>query len=87
MFDEHPDTINDGFFMNRWDQYHWGNLPGSYHEGAANLAYADGHVEAQRWEIGDTRRPSVKGGAGGTFDAVPHTDFDWLKDRTSVLKN
>ena len=87
FLDEHPDTINDGFFMNRWEDYIWGNLPGSYHDGAANLAFADGHVETHRWEIGDTRRPSVKGGAGGTFPANPHTDFDWLKQRTSVRKN
>ena len=87
FLDEHPDTINDGFFMNRWEDYVWGNLPGSYHDGAANLAFADGHVELHRWEVGDTRRPSEKGGAGGTFPANPHTDFDWLKQRSSVRKN
>ena len=84
FLDEHPDTINDGFFMNRWEEYRWGNLPASYHNGAANLSFADGHIESHRWLLGDTRRPSVQGGAGGTFDASPHTDFDWLKDRSSV---
>ena len=29
FLDEHPDTINDGFFMNRLNDYAWGNLPGS----------------------------------------------------------
>jgi prepilin-type N-terminal cleavage/methylation domain-containing protein/prepilin-type processing-associated H-X9-DG protein len=86
FLDEHPDTINDGFFMNRWEEYRWGNLPASYHNGAGNLSFADGHLEAHRWVVGDTRRPAVEGGAGGTFEALPHTDFDWLKERTSVRK-
>src|SRR6185436_399658 len=51
FIDEHPDTINDGFFMNRLDEYKWGNLPGSYHNRGANLSYADGHVEGHRWAI------------------------------------
>ena len=71
FLDEHPDTINDGFFMNRWEDYRWGNLPASYHNGAANLSFADGHVESHRWVLGDTRRPSVHGGASGTFEAAP----------------
>ena len=84
FLDEHPDTINDGFFMNRWAEPRWGNLPASFHRGAANLSFADGHVEAHRWELEDTRRPGVQGGASGTFPASPTTDFDWLKERSSV---
>jgi prepilin-type N-terminal cleavage/methylation domain-containing protein/prepilin-type processing-associated H-X9-DG protein len=87
FLDEHPDTINDGFFMNRWEEYRWGNLPASYHNGAATLSFADGHVEGHRWVLGDTQRPAEHGGASGTFEAWPHTDFDWLKERTSVRKD
>lgn len=86
FLDEHPDTLNDGFFMNRWDELRWGNLPGSFHNGAANLTFADGHVEGHRWILPDTRRPSVKGGAGGTFVPSGSVDYDWLKERTSVRK-
>jgi len=84
FLDEHPDTINDGFYMNRWEEYKWGNLPASYHNGAGNLSFADGHVEGHRWTVPDTVRPAVQGGAGGGFAAAPTTDFQWLKDRTSV---
>ena len=87
FLDEHPDTINDGFFMNRWEDYRWGNLPASYHNGAANLSFADGHLESHRWVVADTRKPAVNGGVGGVFDASPPADFDWLKERTSVRKN
>jgi prepilin-type N-terminal cleavage/methylation domain-containing protein/prepilin-type processing-associated H-X9-DG protein len=88
ILDEHPDTINDGFFVNRWDDYKWGNLPASFHNAAANLSFTDGHVESHHWIVPDTVRPAVKGGAnsGNGFPAVPATDFDWLKDRVSVPK-
>jgi len=84
FLDEHPDTINDGFFMNRWEEPRWGNLPASYHAGAVTLSFADGHIENHRWMLADTRRPAVKGATGGVFDASPRTDFDWMKLRTSV---
>ncbi len=86
FLDEHCDTINDGFFVNRLDDYQWGNLPASYHNGAVNLSFADGHMESHRWVVADTIRPPVQGGAGGIFNASPTTDFDWLKQRTSVKK-
>jgi prepilin-type N-terminal cleavage/methylation domain-containing protein/prepilin-type processing-associated H-X9-DG protein len=86
FLDEHPDTINDGFFVNRLNDYVWGNLPASYHNGAANFSYADGHIASHRWQVADTIRPPVQGGVGGTFPANPPTDFDWLKQRTSVKK-
>ncbi len=86
FLDEHPDTINDGFFMNRLEEYAWGNLPASYHNGAANLSFADGHTEVHRWLVPDTVRPARQGGVGGTIPASPRTDFEWLKDRTSVRR-
>ncbi len=87
FLDEHPDTLNDGFFMNRWDEFRWGNLPGSFHNGAANLSFADGHVEAHRWVLGDTRRPWERGGTLGTFVPAGPEDYEWLKQRSSVRKN
>ena len=91
FLDEHPDTINDGFFMNRLDDPAptWGNLPASYHNGATSFSFTDGHAETHRWVVtgpGGTVRPPVKGGAGGGFPASPTTDFDWLKERSSVRK-
>lgn len=84
LLDEHPDTINDGFFMNRLHEDRWGNLPASYHNGASSLSFADGHSESHRWVVPGTIRPAVKGGAGGAA-ALPPTDWDWLRERTSVL--
>ena len=84
FLDEHPDTINDGFFMNRWAEYKWGNLPASYHNGSANLSFGDGHVEPHRWVVGDTLKPAEKGGAGGVFAPSQPDDYDWLKTHSSV---
>jgi prepilin-type N-terminal cleavage/methylation domain-containing protein/prepilin-type processing-associated H-X9-DG protein len=86
FLDEHPDTINDGFFVNRLEDYVWGNLPGSYHNGAVNLSFADGHTELHRWVVGDTVRAPHQGAVGGSFPANPPADFDWLKARTSNKK-
>jgi prepilin-type N-terminal cleavage/methylation domain-containing protein/prepilin-type processing-associated H-X9-DG protein len=85
--EEHPDTINDGYFMNRWDVIQWGNLPASWHNNAANLSWADGRVERHRW-IPNTVRPPVRGGVGSSgFVPSPPTDYLWLRERTSVKIN
>jgi len=86
FLDEHCDTLNDGFFVNRLEDYSWGNVPGSYHNGGVNLSFVDGHLESHRWAVADTVRPARQGAARGTFPASPPTDFDWLKLRTSVKK-
>ncbi len=86
FLDEHPDTINDGFFMNILENEAWGNLPASYHNGAGNLSFADGHFESRRWADASTVRPPVRGAVGGIIAAAPGTDYNWLKARTSSKK-
>lgn len=86
---EHPDTINDGYYMNRFHEYKWGNLPASYHNGATALSYADGHAATHHWAVtGEhgTIRPPVKGAVGGIIPAKPITDFQWVVDHSSILK-
>jgi len=82
FLDEHADTLNDGFFVNRLEDYAWGNLPASYHNGAANFSFADGHLEAHRWVVPATVRPVLRTRIN-KFPAAPATDFEWLKVRTS----
>jgi prepilin-type N-terminal cleavage/methylation domain-containing protein/prepilin-type processing-associated H-X9-DG protein len=84
FLDEHPDTINDGFFVNNLDDYKWGNMPGSFHSGGLNFSFADGHVEFHKWSSTNTIRPPVKGAVTGSIDANPRNDFEWLRQRTSV---
>jgi prepilin-type N-terminal cleavage/methylation domain-containing protein/prepilin-type processing-associated H-X9-DG protein len=86
FIDENADTINDGFFVNRLDDYTWGNLPGSYHNGGANLCFADGHLEYHRWQVAATVHP-VQRARITPYPASPPTDFDWLKQRTSINRS
>lgn len=60
FLDEHPDSINDGWFLpvlSPEDKDDWQDLPASYHNGAGNFAFADGHVETHLWEDGSTLKP------------------------------
>jgi prepilin-type N-terminal cleavage/methylation domain-containing protein/prepilin-type processing-associated H-X9-DG protein len=57
FLDEHPDSINDGYFVNKAYNYEWVDLPASYHDGAAAFAFADGHSEMHRWEFTQTKPP------------------------------
>jgi prepilin-type N-terminal cleavage/methylation domain-containing protein/prepilin-type processing-associated H-X9-DG protein len=86
FLDEQADTINDGFFVNRLDEYSWGNLPASYHNGGGSFSFADGHVESHRWQIASTIRPVQRARLNGPFPAAPPTDFDWIKLRSSVKR-
>jgi prepilin-type N-terminal cleavage/methylation domain-containing protein/prepilin-type processing-associated H-X9-DG protein len=86
FLDEQADTLNDGFFVNRLDNYAWGNLPGSYHNGGVNLTFADGHQESHHWLVADTIRPVLKQRLPTSIPATPATDFEWLKERTSFKK-
>jgi len=57
---EHPDGINDGWFLpvlSATDTNDWQDLPASYHDGACNLAFADGHAETHKWQDGSTLKP------------------------------
>jgi len=85
FLDEHADTLNDGFFVNRLDDYEWGNLPGSYHNGGGNFSFVDGHVESHHWQVPGTVRPVLRTRIS-LFPASPPDDFEWLKMRTSVKK-
>ena len=79
FLDEQADTLNDGFFVNKLEEYAWGNLPGSYHNDGVTLSFADGHVEPHRWLVASTIRPVMKARLSGLISASPATDFDWLR--------
>jgi prepilin-type N-terminal cleavage/methylation domain-containing protein/prepilin-type processing-associated H-X9-DG protein len=89
FIEEHPDSINDGYFLNRFYSGHWHDLPASYHNGGANLAYVDGHVELHYWRFATTK-PPAKPDAAGLPMVIPSEergkrgDFSWVMSQTSV---
>ena len=86
FIDEHPDSINDGYFLNRATAAGWTDLPASYHDDAANLTYADGHAESHRWIVPSTK-PSPRPDSAHLPFALQdneRADFYWLMRRTST---
>jgi prepilin-type processing-associated H-X9-DG protein len=89
--DEHPDSINDGYFLNDPNPRtftHWGDLPASYHDGACGFSFADGHSEIHKWRSAASRIPvRITGGFQYIdFSSVPngYVDAQWITSRTSV---
>jgi prepilin-type N-terminal cleavage/methylation domain-containing protein/prepilin-type processing-associated H-X9-DG protein len=86
FLDEHPDSINDGYFINKADYWEWVDLPASYHNGGATFAFADGHSEAHRWRYASTQAPARPDGAQLPMRLPKNqsNDFDWVIERMSV---
>lgn len=86
FLDEHPDSINDGYFLNRVYYREWVALPASYHDGAAAFAFADGHSRLQRW-ADSTTKPPARPDAAKLPRYIPQAqsrDFEWITDHMSV---
>jgi prepilin-type N-terminal cleavage/methylation domain-containing protein/prepilin-type processing-associated H-X9-DG protein len=86
LTEEHPDSVSDGYFLNHPDTNLWVHLPASYHNGAANLAFADGHLETHKWRCASTIPPARPYVTDLPFPvpATEHADFDWLMERTTI---
>jgi prepilin-type N-terminal cleavage/methylation domain-containing protein/prepilin-type processing-associated H-X9-DG protein len=84
--DEHPDSINDGYFLNNPDgSGQWGDGPASYHNGACGISFADGHSMIQKWSSGTTKLPVRYSWNPPPFDAAGQRDYKLLMQRTAVL--
>jgi len=88
FIEEHPDSINDGYFVNRASAQGWTDLPASYHDGSVSLAFADGHAEIHHWLEPSTKPPNRPDAAGLPFTLKPdqRVDFNWLLRRTSTYQ-
>jgi len=87
--DEHPDSINDGFFctdMNPAPNLSAATLPdcpASYHNGACGFAFADGHSEIHRWVNPRTRIPVKRVDNFNAGDQRNNKDIEWLWSKTT----
>lgn len=91
FLDEHPDSINDGYFINKAPQHgygyggaayknaEWTDLPASYHNRATAFSYADGHADLHRWQQPLTIRPPVPNAANLPI-AIPSNPASALLD-------
>jgi prepilin-type processing-associated H-X9-DG protein len=96
FIDERQDTINNGLFWVWMDganpeepsAYLISNLPGSYHNGAGALSFADGHAEIHRWTDPRTRPPMSPTTRNPTEKTpCPNSaDIKWLHDHTTAKR-
>lgn len=92
LIDEHPDSINDGFFcidMNGYPapaQTKLPDVPSSTHNNACGISYADGHSEIKKW-LDPRTAPKVaykaSNPAMGTANQPNNKDVIWLWERTT----
>jgi prepilin-type N-terminal cleavage/methylation domain-containing protein/prepilin-type processing-associated H-X9-DG protein len=88
FLDEHPDSINDGYFVNKAYYVEWLDLPASFHDGAASFSFADGHASLRRWMYAHTR-PPARPYAAELPAYIPKgqlEDFHWVLEKMSVAR-
>lgn len=89
--DEHPDTMDDPYFLDtetligRGPVPAWTDLPASYHNRAAAFSFADGHSALHRWVESSTVQPItlVSVGPISIYNGKT-TDLEWITDHMSV---
>jgi prepilin-type processing-associated H-X9-DG protein len=84
--DEHEDSIDDGRFiigeLNTPANY-WLELPASRHGKAANLSFADGHVETHRWQEASTLVPIKRKRSFFLALPGPSRDVLWFREHAT----
>jgi prepilin-type processing-associated H-X9-DG protein len=88
--EEHPDSINDTVLAVQIAEEStatWARIvdyPSALHDGAANLAFADGHVELRHWVDQRTRPPVwYQNSLPLNVSSPSNRDVLWLSERTS----
>jgi prepilin-type N-terminal cleavage/methylation domain-containing protein/prepilin-type processing-associated H-X9-DG protein len=88
--DEHPDSIDDGFFIVGWlsgniNVTAWNDTPASYHNGECGFSFADGHAEIHKWKSSTSVYPVKFTWPAVTvpFDALGQQDFQWFTNHTT----
>jgi prepilin-type N-terminal cleavage/methylation domain-containing protein/prepilin-type processing-associated H-X9-DG protein len=88
LVDEHPDSMNDGFFCVDMNNYPTPSgtvlpdCPASYHNGACGFAFADGHSEIHRW-LDPRTKPKVRKAPYSPGNQANNPDVLWIWDHTT----
>jgi len=84
FLDEHPGSINDGYFQPDMLNGRFPDVPGSNHGGAGTFSFVDGHVESKMWRD-SAKVPAVKGVTVQNVPANPNSsDLVWLRDHSTI---
>jgi prepilin-type N-terminal cleavage/methylation domain-containing protein len=88
--DEHPDSINDGWWITmvgadlNTNPGEWEDVPSSLHNRACGFSYADGHSEIHKWRVASTVVPVRKDYLPGTISAPHSQDIMWMIQHVSA---
>ena len=81
LIDEDAFSVNDAGFGVGLRRAEWIDWPGTYHNNAAGIAFADGHSEIHKWQDSRTK---VVGGNVQRKTVPGSVDWEWLSERTSA---
>ncbi|HVK57422.1 MAG TPA: type II secretion system protein [Candidatus Kapabacteria bacterium] len=86
--DEREDSIDDGYYAINMDRARWElvNFPGSFHNRAGGLSFADGHMEIKKWVDARTTPPFKKGQKREFTVMTGNRDITWLQDHGAEAK-
>ncbi|MBM3882607.1 MAG: type II secretion system protein [Verrucomicrobia bacterium] len=88
LVDEHPGSMNDGFFCVDMRGYPnpaaaaLPDVPASFHNNACGFAFADGHSEIKKWMDRRTM-PPFKGATLPNVSQANNPDVVWLWEHTT----
>jgi len=95
FLDEHPDSINDGFFdvnnetipSDSGISWNGSDIPAWYHNGACGFSFSDAHSELHKWMLPATLVPIKLVPQQGTtaMDANGPIDRNWFCAHSSML--
>ncbi|MGA2658473.1 MAG: prepilin-type N-terminal cleavage/methylation domain-containing protein [Verrucomicrobiota bacterium] len=91
--DEHPDSINDGWWITEVgasltaNPGVWEDLPASYHNRACGFSFADGHSEIHKWHVASTCQGVKKVTYNGSVTAPGSQDIMWTIQHVSAPLN
>ena len=89
FLDEHPDSINDGWFITSVTiSNEFEDLPASYHNRGGGISFADGHAEIHKWLTPLAAQPVKYGSLNGTWPGPIALDADvaWMTKHASSLR-
>ena len=86
FLDEREDSIDDGYYAVNMDKAasQLVNFPGSFHNKAGGVSFADGHTEIHRWVDPRTTPPFKKGTKYEFTSMKNNLDLGWLQDHATA---
>jgi prepilin-type processing-associated H-X9-DG protein len=86
VIDEHPDSINDGYFVNSPSASNWQDIPSSLHSRGCGFGFVDGHTEMRKWRsVTSIHAVGFAYPLTRSFDTAGRADFSWYLEHTGYV--